>query len=60
MNDNDDLIYRKSALMKRRVELLEQLCDCADRIKKIDDELEQSHCLDGIDSWGDLRSLNHY
>ena len=49
MNDNDDLIYRKSALMKRRVELLEQLCDCADRIKKIDDELEQSHCLDGID-----------
>jgi hypothetical protein len=49
---DDDLLFRRNALMKRRSELLEQLCDCADDIKRIDDELEQSHCLDGIDPDG--------
>jgi hypothetical protein len=46
---NDDLIYKRSCLLKHRGELMEEIASCADDIKKIDDELEQSHALDGID-----------
>ena len=46
---NDDLLFRRNALLKRRAELLEEIASCADDIKKIDDELERSHCLDGVD-----------
>ena len=36
---NGNLIYKRNALLKRRSELLEQLCDCADSIAKIDKEV---------------------
>lgn len=49
---NDDLLFRRNALSKRRAELLEEIASCADDIKKIDDELEKSHCLDGVDPDG--------
>lgn len=61
MNDNDDLIYRRNALMKRRSELLEEIATCADAVAAIDKELQEEHALDGIDpdgvKWRDLEEV---
>lgn len=46
---NDDLIYKRNALSKRRAELLEQIATCADAIARIDKELQAEHAFDGID-----------
>ena len=57
---NDDLIYRKNSLMKRRSELLEEIASCADSIAAIDKELQAEHALDGVDPDGPVRHRNRY
>jgi len=51
---NDDLIYRKNSLMKRRSKLLEEIASCSDSIAAIDKELQAEHALDGVDPVGPL------
>ena len=56
---NDDLLFRRNALSKRRAELLEQIASCADSIAAIDKELMkpcaaalrliEGHAFDGVD-----------
>ena len=46
---NDDLIYRRNALLKRRSELLEEIASCADSIARIDKDLLDEHAFDGVD-----------
>ena len=53
---NGNLIYKRNALLKRRSELLEQLCDCADSIAEIDAELQEEN-MSKPSSSEDLMSL---
>jgi hypothetical protein len=49
--DDDLLLFRKGALTKRRLELIQEISDCADEISRIDKEMAetQSHAYDGCD-----------
>ncbi len=45
---NDDLIYKRNCLLKRRGDLLEEIASCADAIAEIDKELQAEHAFDGV------------
>jgi hypothetical protein len=38
---DDELFYKRDALIKRRAELIQEIATCADAIERIDAELQQ-------------------
>ena len=38
---DDELIYKRDALIRRRAELIQEIATCADAIARIDTELQQ-------------------
>ena len=52
---NDDLLFRRNALSKRRAELLQQIANDADEISRIDKDLQAEHAFDGVDIDNEIR-----